>query len=78
MAADPRDGLVDTGQAARELGVPADLISQWKRRGLVMPAHVIPGPGRTGETPFYDLEDLRPLARRYHRAVVRGRHRHAL
>lgn len=67
------DGLVDTGQAAELLDVPADLISKWRTRGLVIPADVIPGPGRRGEVPLYRLEDLQGLAERYHRRRRRRR-----
>lgn len=58
--------LVTTGEAARELGVPADLISQWRHRRRVVPAGLLRGRGRGGEQPMYWLEELRPLAEAYH------------
>lgn len=51
-----------TEQAAAELGVPAGTISSWRARGRVNPVDWIPGRGRGGVVPLYDLEDLRRLA----------------
>lgn len=57
--------LLTTDEAAAELGVPAAAIRDWKTRGRVLPAGAIRGRGRTGQTPLYRLEDLRPLAEKY-------------
>jgi hypothetical protein len=68
----PPGGLVDTGQAAALLEVPAYLIRKWKQRGLAIPADVIPGPGRRRARPLYRLEELRPLAAAYHDTPTRS------
>jgi len=67
--------LYDTRSAARELGVPPHAIAVWRNRRKVTEADSIPGPGRSGRVPLWDLEDLRPLAEAYHRYVAtRRRH----
>ncbi len=53
-----------TEQAAAELGVPRSLIAKWKHRQLVTPAGFAKGRGR--DAPLYRLDELRPLADRYH------------
>lgn len=58
--------LVSTTEAAALLDVPADLIAKWKHRGRVVQRDSIPGPGRGGQVPLYRLDELRPLAERYH------------
>lgn len=60
------DRTVTTEDAAAELDVPPDLISKWKHRGDVVPAGYIPGRARGGLVPLYRLDELRPLAARYH------------
>jgi phage terminase Nu1 subunit (DNA packaging protein) len=62
---------VTTDQAAELLDVPADLISKWKHRGKVTPVGMLQGRGRGGRVPVYRLDELRPLADRYH-ATRRG------
>lgn len=57
---------VTTREAAALLDVPADLISKWKYRGRVAPVGMLKGPGRGGHVPVYRLDELRPLAARYH------------
>lgn len=67
MSEAPADGLVTAGQASELLDVPASTIRKWKERGDVVQADMVRSRGRTGETPLYRLEDLRPLAERYRR-----------
>lgn len=57
---------VTTAQAAALLDVSPTLIAQWKSRGRVTPIDFIRGQGRGGQVPIYRLEELRPLAERYH------------
>lgn len=65
---------VTTSEAAAELDVPPGLIAKWKHRELATPAGLIPGPGRGGQVPLWRLDELRPLAERYHarRRVKQG------
>ena len=49
-----------TQQAARRLGVPANVISKWKQRGKIYPAGYLHGRGP--DAPLYLLEELIPLA----------------
>lgn len=65
--------LFTATEAAAELGVPASLIRKLKHRGLVLPVDTMRGPGTTGASPLYDLEDLRPHAVTY----LERRSRHA-
>lgn len=67
--------LYDTAEAAAELGVPAHAIAVWRNRKKIIEADSIPGPGRRGRVPLWDLEDLRPLAEAYHRRVATRRAR---
>lgn len=62
---------VTTDQAAEALGVPANTISQWKARGLVVPTGYIPGRGRNAEAPLFDYDDLYPLAAAWHARKAR-------
>lgn len=57
---------VTTEQAAELLDVPAVVISMWKYRGKITPIGVLHGRGRRGQVPIYRLEELKPLAERYH------------
>lgn len=57
---------VTTSEAAELLDVPADLIAKWKHRGKVVPVGMLAGQGRGGQAPLYRLDELRPLADRYH------------
>jgi hypothetical protein len=62
----PRE-LATTSDAAELLNVPANRISAWRHRGLVTPVGLIPGrSGHGAGVALYDLEQLRPLADRYH------------
>jgi hypothetical protein len=64
--------LYDTAAAAAALDVPAQRIYEWHSRHLVTEADSVPGRGRSGRAPLYDLEDLKPLAEAYHqRAATR-------
>lgn len=68
----PPDGLVTALQASELLGVPAATIRKWKERGDVVQADSIPGRGRSGSTPLFRLEELRPLVLRYRRRTGGG------
>lgn len=67
----PED-LHTIAQAAQALDVPADTISMWKTRGLVMPADYLPervrskDKGTTQGRPLFYLDELRPRAEAYH------------
>lgn len=63
--------LWTTAEAALKLGVPAQAIYEWKARGRAYPVDSMRGPGRNGQVPLWDLEDLRPLARKYRRTLAR-------
>lgn len=60
------DDLVDAGQAAALLGVPRGRIYAWKNSGDVTPAGLVPGTSRSGMVPMFKLDELQPLAERYH------------
>ncbi|HWJ09061.1 MAG TPA: hypothetical protein VNS46_06760 [Nocardioides sp.] len=57
---------VTTAEAADLLDVPADRIARWKYDGKIVPVGILRGRGRGGQVPIYRLEELRPLAERYH------------
>lgn len=63
--------LLNTGEAAKALDVPAAAIADWKTRRRVTPAGLIPGRGRGGLVPLYRLADLEPLAEEYRTRVAR-------
>jgi hypothetical protein len=67
------DGLVDATRAAELLGVPRGRIYAWKNSGDVTPAGLVPGTSRSGMVPMFKLDELRPLAERYHAGVARRR-----
>lgn len=69
---EPVDGLVTLLQAEELLDVPSATIRKWKQRGDVVQADAIPARGRTGETPLFRLDELEPLAVRYHQRDRRG------
>lgn len=62
--------LYDTTTAAALLEVPAQRIYEWHHDRKVTEADTIPGRGRSGRAPLWDLEDLRPLAEAYHRRTA--------
>lgn len=62
-----RPDLATTSEAADLLRIPRDRISAWRHRGLVTPVGIIPGRSGQGKgVALYDLDELRPLADRYH------------
>lgn len=63
--------LWTTEEAAAELQVPASAVRVWKARGRVYPVDSMRGRGRNAQAPLYDLEELRPLAQKYHDAKAR-------
>lgn len=52
-----------TEEAARRLGVPANVISKWKQRGRIHPA------SHSTRGPVYFLDELVPLANEWARRV---------
>lgn len=63
--------LVTTSQAAELLNVPRDRISAWRHRGLITPVGLLRGRSGQGKgVALYDVEELRPLAARYHAALT--------
>lgn len=63
--------LWTTAEAAAELDVPEAWIRDQKTHGRVYPVDSMRGRGRTGQAPLWNLEDLRPLAVRYHQGLAR-------
>lgn len=62
---------VTPAEAEKRLGVPANVIAQWKRRRRITAVGLIPGPGRGGKVPLYRLAELQPLADAYHERTGR-------
>lgn len=64
---------VTSAQAAELLNVPPARTARWVSEGRVHPRGTIPGRGRNGRVPLFDLADFQPLADAYH---TRTRHAH--
>lgn len=63
----PRPGdLHTTVQAAEVLDVPAAVIRKWAHRGQVAVAGYVHAAAPGGRIPLYYLDELRPLAAKYH------------
>ena len=60
--------LHTTAQAAAALDVPEALIRKWQHRGRIAYADRLPAAAPGGSIPLYRLEELRPLAERYHQS----------
>jgi transposase len=67
------DRTYTTEQAARRLGVPANVIAKWKHRGRIMPADYVQGRGH--KAPLYLLEELVPLANAWQRRAATRRNK---
>lgn len=67
MSLPPPDELHTTDQAAEALNVPAALIRKWRHTGDAKPAGVVRASVPGGLQPLYMLEELQPLADRYHK-----------
>jgi hypothetical protein len=64
---------VDTDEAAGLLEVPMSIIWSWHTRGRVTPVAYRRGRGRRGGAALWRLEELQPLAEKYHQRVATRR-----
>lgn len=66
-----RERTYTTEEAARRLGVPANVISKWKQRGRIYPVGYLRGRGP--DAPLYALDELIPLAKAWQRRAATRR-----